>query len=73
MEVWKAIYNAYSENQLIVSPFGGADVRTALEQFVDTLNPPPRRKNAFRNCSASSFAKPKCACSMRALSSRGIA
>lgn len=48
MEVWKAIYNSYSENELFVSSFGGADNRAALEEFVDTLKPTPAQKERFQ-------------------------
>lgn len=48
MEIWKAIYNSYSENQLFVSPFGGQDVRKSVEDFVDTLNPTPEQGEQFQ-------------------------
>lgn len=47
MEVWKAIYDSYSENGLFISPFGGRDDRSAIEEFVDTLNPTPEQKERF--------------------------
>lgn len=48
MEVWKAIYNSYSENQLSISPFGGSANRQEIEKFVDTLNPTPEQKERFQ-------------------------
>lgn len=44
MEIWKAIFDAYSENKLFISPFDSADHRAAVENFVDTLNPTSEQK-----------------------------
>lgn len=44
MEIWKAIFDAYSENELFISPFDSADHRAAVENFVDTLNPTSEQK-----------------------------
>lgn len=47
MEVWKAIYNSYSENKLPISPLGGGENRSVIEEFVDTLNPTSEQKERF--------------------------
>ena len=47
MEVWKAIYDSYSENKLSVSPLGGGENRSVIEEFVDTLNPTSEQKERF--------------------------
>lgn len=49
MEIWRAIFNSYSENELFVSPFNSAANRAEIEKFVDALNPTPKQKEEFQD------------------------
>ena len=61
MEIWKAIYDFYSENELFISPFNNAVNKAAIERFVDTLNPTPKQKEQFQEL----FCKFLCETEMR--------
>lgn len=49
MEIWRAIYDSYSANELFVSPFNSAVNRAEIEKFVDALNPSPKQKEEFQD------------------------
>ncbi len=48
MEVWEALYNQYCENKLFISPLGGGEIRSMIDDFVDTLKPTPEQKERFQ-------------------------